>query len=225
MSITVLPVTVTAAFRDTLVEQVAARPGGRREVPAGEAPRDDAVGLLRETGSGSPRCVVRPRRVRPECCDRSRPGPASLRWSYRPGSARPRAVPPPAPRRRPSSSRAVSAVSVWSGRMTSRSRSGAMSKSVSTWSSRWRCCAVASTRTSAHDSSRSPLMTGAILIASGRVPTTQSTFACPLSPGHDRAAVVPRLQCDRSHGLSPSRARTTIRRDDSAEPCRPPSLP
>src|SRR5688572_8705839 len=59
--------------------------------------------------------------------------------------------------------------------MRSRSTSGAISNRPISWSSIWRCCAVASTRTRAHGSRRRARMTGAILIASGRVPTTQRT--------------------------------------------------
>jgi hypothetical protein len=51
-----------------------------------------------------------------------------------------------------------------------------MPNSASTSSASARCCAVAITRTSAQGAARSAMMTGAILMASGRVPTMQAIF-------------------------------------------------
>jgi len=69
------------------------------------------------------------------------------------------------------SSLAVRPPSVWSGCMTFKSRSGRRSKRAKTWSSIWRCWPVEqTTQRTASGRFRSARMTGAILIASGRVP-------------------------------------------------------
>src|SRR5205814_3595585 len=67
-------------------------------------------------------------------------------------------------------------VGVCPGFIRSRSRSGRTSKSARAESSRSRCCAVAQTIVSNPGSARSRSTTGAILMASGRVPTTTRTF-------------------------------------------------
>src|SRR5580698_3179104 len=51
-----------------------------------------------------------------------------------------------------------------------------MENAASTWSSIARCCAVTATRVSKRGSSRKHRITGASLIASGRVPKTNRTF-------------------------------------------------
>ena len=51
-----------------------------------------------------------------------------------------------------------------------------MPKASSTWSSIWRCWAVTQTRQMMPGVAASRVTTGAILIASGRVPNTQSTL-------------------------------------------------
>ncbi len=64
----------------------------------------------------------------------------------------------------------VSPSSVWPGRITSRSTVGRMSKMVMTASAMARCCPVKPTRVSIPGVRSSSLITGAILMASGRVP-------------------------------------------------------
>src|SRR5579863_2040125 len=59
--------------------------------------------------------------------------------------------------------------------MTSKSKSGTMTKSWSKSSSIWRCCAVTQTMSSMSGCARSACTTGAILIVSGRVPNTVIT--------------------------------------------------
>ncbi|CAM2178896.1 hypothetical protein BLAT2472_40439 [Burkholderia latens] len=70
----------------------------------------------------------------------------------------------------------VTSVSVWLWRIRFRSYSGLMSNSVSTWSSISRCCAVTQTLASTSLRAFSARTSGAILMASGRVPNTSKIF-------------------------------------------------
>ena len=88
----------------------------------------------------------------------------------------------------PANTRDDSSFIVWSGRIRSRSTSGASAKSASTWSSICRCCAVAQRMVRHPGSSRRRRMTGAILMASGRVPTTTMSFMRFRSAHRARAA-------------------------------------
>ena len=92
-------------------------------------------------------------------------------------------------------------------------------KSASTRSSISRCCAVVSTRTSAQGSLSRAWMIGAILMASGRVPTTQTTFlvgasplaACPGRRAPARASSPGAFDCTVPGAASPLTARSTTR--------------
>ena len=75
--------------------------------------------------------------------------------------------------RMPASTAAVMSVRSWPAFMRSRSKSGVISKSRSTWSSISRCCAVTQTSTAIPSLRRSAPASGAILMASGRVPNTR----------------------------------------------------
>src|SRR5215471_13604816 len=72
--------------------------------------------------------------------------------------------------------REATSLGVWPGRIRSRSTSTSRSKRSRTWSSMWRCWAVAQRRVSKRSGSeRRRRTTGAILIASGRVPAMTRT--------------------------------------------------
>jgi len=73
------------------------------------------------------------------------------------------------------SSREVSSTSDWLGRMMLRSTSGSMPKNPNICSTSSRCCAVNRTRQRAQGAACKALITGAILIASGRVPIVHMT--------------------------------------------------
>ena len=67
--------------------------------------------------------------------------------------------------------------------MRSRSWSTSTANSSSTWSSMSRCWAVTQTRDTNPGSASSAATTGAILMASGRVPKTESTFCAAIGSG------------------------------------------
>ena len=114
--------------------QRARRPASTRFISSGN-------GLAHVAGA-QPRLDVAER----ECAGRSTRAPSPSRWSCRPARARHPAARLCSTWSSRTSRRAVSSVRSWFGRIMSRSMSGAMPKTASTWSSMWRCCAVASTR-------------------------------------------------------------------------------
>ena len=65
---------------------------------------------------------------------------------------------------------------LWLGRIRSKSVSGSMEKSLSTWSSICRCWAVMQTRQANRPSAFNAWITGASLMPSGRVPKMRLTF-------------------------------------------------
>src|SRR5690606_20721763 len=75
----------------------------------------------------------------------------------------------------PARTRDVRSLRDWSGCIMSRSTSGAMPKRSRTWSSISRCCAVTATAVSIPGFAFNAPITGAILMASGRVPKTTIT--------------------------------------------------
>ena len=173
-STTVLPVTTMSAPSMPSASRLTAGRGGRGEVQVGDHADHAAVDLLRE-------------RVPPVVGAQARlhVGDAHTRWNApRPtaiavvvspwtrtqsGSAlaRSSSIPP--------RTRAATWDGVWPTVMTSRSWSGRIPKSSSTSSSISRCWPVTATEQSMPGREPSSATTGAILMASGRVPNTQST--------------------------------------------------
>ena len=154
--------------------------GGQRrwgEMQAWRGARSPRGSSLPEMAARGRRCAIRPRRVPRECAGRRPPMRRRAWWWYRPAPTLCRA----ASAARIGSScermRAVDCASVCPACITSRSKSGVTWNAASTWSSMPRCCAVTQTLTENSPARcRMCSSTGHSLMASGRVPKTNSTF-------------------------------------------------